>query len=336
MTETSNRFRDSRRRLWKTTILATILLAVVPGCDRDKDTKKPVFGQPGQSVGPPTIAISNYPLMFFAEQIAGEHIQVRFPFAEQQSATADEKQTSPASWTPSGKAIAAMQSADKVIVVGAGYEPWLQFITLSESSIVRTSDAFKSKWIKLDDQVAHQHGPDGQVDEGANVASKTWLDLSLATQQAQGIRDACSDLVPKHKAEFEANFQTLSQQLADLQKQFDALAADLNGASVMVLQPSLKYFAANLNLENLPTFNFESNQQPDEKTWQRFDEMIQQQSIRIVLCTPETDPEIRKRIQASGVAVIPIATLDAPPATGDLLSHMRMNIENFKTDIPKQ
>jgi zinc transport system substrate-binding protein len=77
----------------------------------------------------PTAYVVNYPLYYFTERIAGDHVEVVFP------APSD---VDPAFWKPDIATVAAFQAADVIVTNGATYAQWLSQVSLPLAKIVDT------------------------------------------------------------------------------------------------------------------------------------------------------------------------------------------------------
>jgi zinc transport system substrate-binding protein len=91
--------------------------------------------------GPLSVFVVNHPLRFMAESIGGEHVRVSFP------APAD---IDPATWIPDGDTLTAYQSADLILLNGAGYARWVGLASLPRARVVDTSAAFGDRLIALE------------------------------------------------------------------------------------------------------------------------------------------------------------------------------------------
>ena len=101
-----------------------------------------------------------------------------------------------------------LQAADLVLLNGAGYEGWLDKVSISAGKLVDTSAAFRDRWIRVEDQVTHTHGPQGEHAHG-DFAFTTWMDLSLARLQAEAVATALADLSPSHGNQIQAELVLL-------------------------------------------------------------------------------------------------------------------------------
>ncbi|MGH9391488.1 MAG: metal ABC transporter substrate-binding protein, partial [Vicinamibacteria bacterium] len=142
------------------------------------------------------VYVANYPLMYFAERVGGEHVDVRFP------APPD---IDPATWKPDAATVADYQRADLILLNGAGYEKWTERASLPVARLVDTSGGFRDRYIVIEGALVHSHGPEGEHSHG-ETAFTTWLDPTLAIEQALAIRDALTRARPKSRPDLEEGF----------------------------------------------------------------------------------------------------------------------------------
>jgi ABC-type Zn uptake system ZnuABC Zn-binding protein ZnuA len=154
----------------------------------------------------PTVYVVNYPLYYFTERVAGNHVEVAFP------APSD---VDPAFWKPDIATVAAYQAADLIVINGATYAQWLSQVSLPRAKIVNTSQGFKAHYIAMTETSTHSHGNDG-MHSHTGTASTTWLNSRFAAQQARAIAQALSRLLPGQRATFEANYAVLERDLLAL------------------------------------------------------------------------------------------------------------------------
>lgn len=189
-----------------------------------------------------------YPTQYFAQRIAGDHLDVSCPVP----AGAD-----PIFWQPDRESIGRFQSADLIIVNGAEFEKWLATASLPENRIVDTAKSFEQDFIKFETGTSHRHGPAGEhTHEG--IDGHTWLDPINAKVQAAAIRQAFAKKWPEHAGDFESNFASLVADLDGLDEAFKGIDVD---QPLLASHPAYNYIArrygwdiTNLNLdpETLP------------------------------------------------------------------------------------
>ncbi len=134
-----------------------------------------------------SVYVVNYPLQYFAERIGGDRVDVHFPAPSEGD---------PAFWSPDPSAVAEYQAADLILLNGADYAKWVPKVTLPPSKLVDTSVSFQDRIIYVEDAATHSHGPGGEHSHGES-AFTTWLDLTLALEQAKAIRDAFAKARPE-------------------------------------------------------------------------------------------------------------------------------------------
>ena len=156
----------------------------------------------------PIIAVTNYPLKYFAERIGGDRINVVFPIPPD---------VDPAFWVPEPSAVLAFQSADAILLNGATYSRWLDRVSLPRKKLVNTSRSFKDQYVPAKSFATHTHGPEGPHAH-AGMAFTTWIDFQLAIQQAEVVRAVLERLVPTQNA-------TIRSQLLSLEKGFVGLGS---------------------------------------------------------------------------------------------------------------
>ena len=164
----------------KRSVIGILLgLAALASCQ--EESSPDVSGTRGPGVDSvPAVYVVNYPLRYFAERIGGERIDVRFP------APPD---VDPAYWRPDEEAIASYQQGDLILLNGAEYAKWIEYVSLPPWTVVDTSAALRDEYISIEDTVTHAHGPQGEHADGG-VAFTTWLDPTLAVEQARAIKAA--------------------------------------------------------------------------------------------------------------------------------------------------
>ncbi len=297
-------------RLWWLTLGGlALVLALIPACSPRKITPAPARK--------PVVYTTNYPLAYFAERIAGDAADVRFPAPPG---------VDPAYWEPETSVIEAYQQADLVLLNGAGYEKWVERATLAASRLVNTSAAFEADYIPLKDAVTHSHGPEGQHTH-AGFAFTTWLDPHLAQRQAEAIREALMRLMPERAADFEENLRALAADLAGLDRELKRITA--GGRPLLASHPVYQYLERRYGLD-LVSFHWEPDQMPAPGEWRRLERLLKRRPARLMLWEAEPLEEVRNRLAGYGVVVVVFDACANRPAQGDFLTVMRENLARLE------
>jgi zinc transport system substrate-binding protein len=290
----------------------TALLAIVlAGCSGDGGTER--GGRPGEP-GRPLVYASNYPMQYFAGRISAPLIEVRLP------APADED---PAFWVPSQEDVMAMQKADLVVLNGASYESWLKNVSLPPSRLVDTSADFRERLITEEEATTHSHGPEGEHEHSA-TAFTTWLDLTLAVEQARAIKDAFCDTWPEHRGQFESQFGELARELGALDDEIQKIVAGDPGVPVMFSHPVYQYFARRYGL-NGKSVHWEPDEMPSEEMWRELAAPLESHEAKWMIWEGEPSPEIRERLTGLGIRSVVFDPCGSRPESGDFASMMKQN-----------
>jgi zinc transport system substrate-binding protein len=291
----------------------TLLAAACSGGEPRSETA-------GTEASTPTVYVVNYPLKYFAERIGRDFVQVEFP------APPD---VDPAFWMPNVNAILGYQQADLILANGATYAKWINRVSLPESRMVFTSDAFTDRLIRVEGELTHTHGPTGEHSH-EGVAFTTWLDPTLAVEQAAAVRDAFSVEWPEHAREFDGRFIELESDLAEL----DTLLSEMVGSSpqvpLLASHPVYQYLSRRYNLDLL-SVQWEPEESPTEAMWLQLGSILREHPANWMLWESTPLSETADRLGELGVEVIVFDQCANSPEAGDYLSVMRENAENLAT-----
>lgn len=240
-------------------ILMLVAFLATVACD---DPAAPAAGggsarTPGgaASATPLRVVATTAPLAFFTGRIGGDAVIVDFLVPEG---------LDPADWSPKGKDLPALQEADLVVLNGAGLESWRSRVSLRESRVVDTGEPIRSRWIEVDGPT-HSHGMSGSHSH-SGTASRTWLDPTLAIEQARAILKSLAQARPGLAAEFERNFKALEQDLLDLDARYESAIGGRAGQPVLFSHPVYEYLIRRYGL-NARSLDWEPGEMPYEEQW---------------------------------------------------------------------
>jgi zinc transport system substrate-binding protein len=279
--------------------MVLMLLALLAACGE----KKTADGPPSRAI--PLVYTTFYPTTYFAERIGGKRIEVVCPLPDGED---------PIFWMPDAEAIGAYQQADLIVVNGAGFEKWLDKVSLPEAKVVRTAAPFRAEWLTYAKAVEHSHGRGGKhAHEG--IDGHTWLEPRLAQLQANEIRKAFARLLPEHEAEFVARYEELAKDLDALDAAFRALGRPKQRLAAS--HPAYNYLvrAYGWDVVNLDL----DPEVPPEAP-------VQVVGVRYILWESEPTPEVAKAVGLEPIRFDPCET----PGEGDYLDRMRANLERIR------
>lgn len=268
--------------------------------------------------GPLSVYVVNYPLEYFTERIGGAHVEAVFPAP---------RDLDPAFWMPPPETIAAYQEADLIIENGAGYARWMEYASLPRGRRVDTSAGFRDRWIASEGGVSHGHGPEGEHSH-VGSAHTTWLDPTLAKEQARAIAHALVSLRPLARADFEAGLGALEADLDALDRRLARALEPFSREPVLFSHPVYQYLARRYSLEGR-SLDWEPGEMPDERKWSAFGRSVEKRPARVLFFEGEPHAEVTGRLSAMGIRIIVFEPVGNRPAQGDWLSAMHLNIERL-------
>jgi zinc transport system substrate-binding protein len=248
------------------------------------------------------------------QRIGGERVRVSFPAPPGED---------PAWWMPDPETVADFQRADLIVLNGAGYARWVGLVSLPRARLVDTSVAFQEKLIPLEDTVTHGHGPEGEHSH-QGMAFTTWLDPSLAIEQARAIDEALAGLQPDRAASFSANREALESDLLEIDARLDAAARSLDGAPLLFSHPVYQYLIRRYQL-NAISLHWEPDQHPGEAEWRGLRDLLQEHPARWMIWEAPPVQETVRRLAELGVATLVFDPAAGPVESRGFLQVMRAN-----------
>ena len=261
----------------------------------------------------------SYPLAYFAERIGGAAVTARFP------APAD---VDPAFWKPDPATISACQTADLVLLNGAGYARWVGQASLPRRKLVDTSRVFRAAYLPGEQTPVHQHGPAGEHSHG-RVASTTWLDPVQAIAQARAIEVAFAKRRPEDAQGFAQRAAALVTDLEQLDRELAAAFGALGGEPLLASHPVYPYLARRYGLD-LRSFSWEPDLDPGPADWKALDVLLDERPARLMLWEAAPTGATRAKLEARGVGVVVFDIAANWPTRGDYLSVMRANVDALR------
>ena len=306
-----------RDRGWAVAVVVlTVLAATAPGCSKKA---APDQATESQHAEPSAVYAVNYPLRYFAERMVPAGTGVVFPVP---------RGIDPAFWKPSADAVREYQAASLIFLNGAGYAHWTRYATLPRARIVVTADGCRDDYLRIEQSVRHQHGPEGQHAH-SDLAFTTWLDLLLAACQAGHIRDALIERMPEAKDGVSAGFETLERDLLDLDQRLRVVGRALRDEPLLASHPVYQYLADAYGLA-IQSLHLEPDQELNDEDWKGVDAMLRQHPAKWMLWEATPLEVTKAGLLERGVTVLVFDPAGQSPAEGDFLSVMRANVARLE------
>lgn len=272
-----------------------------------------------QEASPPTVYVSNYPLKYFAERITSPVVEVKLPVPPD---------IDPAYWKPTAAEILALQQADLILLNGASYEAWLSNVSLPQSRLADTSGGLQQRLIPVDEKMTHSHGVEGEHAH-TGTAFTTWMDLSLAVDQASAAKQVLVERWPEHREQFEAQFESLAADLIALDAKIGQTVASNPGLPVVFSHPVYQYFESRYGV-NGRSVHWEPGTMPDEAQREAFQVLLQEFSPAWMIWEDEPDPQAVAWLETKGVQSARVLPCANQPQEGDFLEVWRQNLSELR------
>ena len=302
--------------------VCAVLCLCVAGCSGSQRSHEPAPTPAIGQTGVLRVYTVNYPLKYFAERIGGSHVDVTFP------APPD---ADPAFWSSDADAVAGYQQADLILLNGAGYARWTTRVSLPPSKMIDTSESFRDRYMVIQGSVSHSHGPAGEHSHG-ETAFTTWIDPTLAIEQARAIREALTAARPEHAAAFQGGFTSLEEDLVALDRDLEEAFRPLADEPLIASHPVYQYLARRYDLD-VESVHFEPDEVPDERAWRGFRKILAPHPARWMIWEGEPLQATAEALASLDVRPIVFEACGNVPIVGDYLSTMRRNLDRIRTAL---
>jgi zinc transport system substrate-binding protein len=262
----------------------------------------------------------NEPLAYFAERIGGELVEVVLP------APAGED---PSYWSPDPDTIAAYQGADLILLNGAGYAKWVERATLPASALVDTTAGVSDRLLELAGTVTHSHGPEGEH-EHHGWASTTWLDPTLAIEQARAVAAALQSRQPDAAEAIGERLTGLEADLNALDTRLAAAAEAIGDEPLIFSHPVYQYLIARYNL-NGHEIHWEPDVEPDRKMWSELGHQLHHHDATWMIWEAQPLDSTVTALEERGVSSVVFSPCANTPPEGDWMTVMRDNAARLES-----
>ncbi|MDX8349996.1 metal ABC transporter substrate-binding protein [Cognatiyoonia sp. IB215446] len=243
------------------------------------------------------IVAVNYPLQYFAERLLGDEAEVVFPVP------AD---VDPSFWRPAISDISMIQSADLILLNGAGFATWVDRVSLPRSRLVNTSAAIRDQFI-VTESITHSHG-DGGEHSHEGLASYTWLDPMLAIAQAEAIAGAIAGRELAQADAVYANFAELRSDLEQLDADAQAALAGAQDVPMIATHPRYQYLARRYDL-SITSLEWEPGVMPTDAELAELEALVAETGSRVLIWEAAPPPAAFEATAALGLDNVVFNTL---------------------------
>jgi zinc transport system substrate-binding protein len=227
------------------------------------------------------VLASFYPLQFVAEQVGGEHVDVRNltpPAAEPH-----DLELSPAQ-------VRQIATADLVLYL-SGFQPAVDQGVAARRP-VHVVDA--ADVVTLEHHAAAEgpgHADDGEHDHGA-VDPHFWLDPTKLAQLAQPVAEELSAVDPANAAEYAAGATRLESRLGELDSQLQTGLAPVKGATLVTSHTAFGYLAARYGLEQVGISMLDPEAEPSPARLREIGAVVRERGVTTIFSETLVSPKV--------------------------------------------
>ncbi|MEM1077211.1 MAG: metal ABC transporter substrate-binding protein [Pseudomonadota bacterium] len=233
------------------------------------------IASPASAQDRPRVVAVNQVLHEFAEHLLASAAEVVFPVPEG---------VDPSFWRPSIADISQIQSADLILLNGAGFATWIDRVSLPRSRVVNTSAKIEDQFI-VTESITHSHG-DGGEHSHEGLAAYTWLDPMLAIAQAEAIASAsvarglvsAEKIAPKRAA--------LRAELTALDATAREALRNAQGVAMIATHPRYQYFGRRYAL-SITSLEWDAGAMPTEEELAELARFAEELDARVLIWEAE-------------------------------------------------
>ncbi len=145
---------------------------------------------------------------------------------------------------PERDVLMEMANADLIILNGAGFEEWVDAVSLPDSILFDSAQTFREEWIPYETLVHSHGGHDDHSHEGYN--GHTWIAPSFFQKQVTAIYEKLKTMLTEEEQEarnLSENYLGLYAELTALDAKGRAMFAPLRGTTLAATHPTYDYLA---------------------------------------------------------------------------------------------
>lgn len=305
--------------------LLSVLTAVsLAGCSAAQTASTPAGAAEGSTTSKLHVYTTIYPLEYASKRIGGEYVEVTNlipPGVE------------PHDYEPTAQDMVALSKADVFAYNGSGLELWVdkavESMDKNKTAVVNATEGMDLLQA-AEEEHEHDHG---------GLDPHVWLDPTKLKEEAAKIKDALVQKDKTHAADYEKNFQQLSADLDQLDKEFKEMVASASKKEFMVSHAAFGYLAHRYGLEQVPISGVNPADEPSPSELKELVEHVKEHQISYILFETLVSPKVAEVIaKEAGVQTATLNPLeglteDDVKAGRDYLSIMRDNVETLRAAL---
>jgi len=283
-----------------------------------------------------TVVTSFYPLYFFTSELSEgvDNLEV---------INLIESGGEPHTYEPSPSQLAKMESAELMIVQGAGLEPWFEGLEheLEENGVslleVNSHLDLMAFEEEHDDHEDHNDHEDEHDHDHGEFDPHTWLDPVLALEIVEHISEELIAMDPENEAIYLANVALLEEKFTTLNENFEKSLTTCELDAFITSHDAFSYLAERYGLHAHAVSGISPFDEPSANQITDLIEIAEEEGVKHiffeVLANSEAAEVLADEAGLTSLVLNPIAGLSKDQSDEDYFTLMYTNLDNLKIGL---
>ena len=309
-------------------VLLGLIGSMIIGCGESNDKNAVKNGETK-----PSITVSIFPLKEFAEEIAGDKVDINCLVPNNME---------PHDYEPKTKDFEKLINSDAFIYNGLGLEEWVEKVNevIKNEDVLIVDSSKNVDSITIEDEnheEEHNHDNEEEHDhEHGAIDPHSWLSLKEAQVQSEAIKDTLIEIDPENKAYYEQNYNEFKQKLDDLYNKYNEKFQTLQNKNFITGHAAFGYLCRDFGLEQKSVENVFGEGEPTPKQLENLVNFCKENNITTIFSESLASPKVSESLAAEvGAKVIPIYTLESQEDNKSYLEAMEYNLNQIYNCLEK-
>lgn len=309
-------------------VLLGLIGSMIIGCGQSND-KNAVKNEETK----PSITVSIFPLKEFAEEIAGDKVDINCLVPNNME---------PHDYEPKTKDFEKLINSDAFIYNGLGLEEWVEKVNevIKNEDVLIVDSSKNVDSITIEDEnheEEHNHDNEEEHDhEHGAIDPHSWLSLKEAQVQSEAIKDTLIEIDPENKSYYEQNYNEFKQKLDDLYNKYNEKFQTLQNKNFITGHAAFGYLCRDFGLEQKSVENVFGEGEPTPKQLENLVNFCKENNITTIFSESLASPKVSETLAAEvGAKVIPIYTLESQEDNKSYLEAMEYNLNQIYNCLEK-
>lgn len=301
-------------------VLLGLIGSMIIGCGESNDKNAVKNGETK-----PSITVSIFPLKEFAEEIAGDKVDINCLVPNNME---------PHDYEPKTKDFEKLINSDVFIYNGLGLEEWVEKVNevIKNEDVLIVDSSKNVDSITIEDE---NHEEEHDHEHGA-IDPHSWLSLKEAQVQSEAIKDTLIEIDPENKAYYEQNYNEFKQKLDDLYNKYNEKFQTLQNKNFITGHAAFGYLCRDFGLEQKSVENVFGEGEPTPKQLENLVNFCKENNITTIFSESLASPKVSETLAAEvGAKVIPIYTLESQEDNKSYLEAMEYNLNQIYNCLEK-